>query len=151
MASTKLHELLGSEIAVAIEDELDALYLPRNVYVRDSKLRSLVLNIDPTSYVGNPHLRTKILDGTITPHSLVRMRPSELFPEHWKHLVDKIKRIDESKISGDHLLPINKHITCRRCGKNECTSMPVQTRSCDEGYTYIYCCQNCNNRWKHVT
>lgn len=107
----------------------------------------VITNIDPTSYVKNTALLSKIIDKSIMPHEVAFRVPADLFPEVWSEEQEKInKKLDkayETNFEGT----TNKY-TCGRCKKNLCTSFSLQTRSADEPETIFIQCVFCKKRWK---
>ena len=76
------------------------------------------------------------------------MSSQELFPEHWKKIMDE-------KYKRDKMLYEEKHeamtdaFKCGRCKSRECTYYELQTRSADESMTTFITCLKCGNRWKN--
>ena len=58
----------------------------RKIYV--NKMRSLYSNIYGDGYIGNTGLIEKIRDGTLNLESIASMSFQELYPEHWKKMMD---------------------------------------------------------------
>ena len=75
------------------------------------------------------------------------MTYQEIFPEHWKRLLDeKFKR--ETAIYEEKTEAMTDMFKCGRCKLRKCTYYELQTRSADEGMTIFITCVNCGNRWK---
>jgi DNA-directed RNA polymerase subunit M/transcription elongation factor TFIIS len=89
----------------------------------------------------------KVLNDEICLEDIAFLTPQEVFPEHWKLLLDR-------KTASDEFLYTNKKIAttdqfkCGKCKKNECTHYQMQTRSADEPSTIFINCVNCGNSWK---
>ena len=132
----KLTEIIHSKID---NDLLNKIYI--------NKVRSLYSNIKPDSYIRNKKLIQKINDNKINIIELPNMSSQELFPEHWKKIIDeKYKRdklLYESKQES-----MTDQFKCSRCKKRECTYYELQTRSADESMTTFITCVPCGNRWK---
>ena len=132
----KLTEITNSKID---NDLLKKIYI--------NKARSLYSNIKPDSYIKNKKLLQKINDKKINIVELPNMNSQELFPEHWKKIIDE-------KYNRDKLLYESKQesmtdqFKCSRCKKRECTYYELQTRSADESMTTFITCVPCGNRWK---
>ena len=76
------------------------------------------------------------------------MTYQELFPEHWKKLLDeKFKR--EKVMYEEKAEAMTDQFKCGRCKSRKCTYYELQTRSADEGMTTFITCLHCGNRWKH--
>lgn len=112
-----------------------------------NKCISIYSNLDDKSYVGNKSLLNRVLEKEIDPYQLAFLTPQELFPEHWKPLIDK-------KIAKDDFLYTKKHeahteeYTCGRCKKNKCSFYELQIRSGDEPSTIFVTCLNCGKKWQ---
>lgn len=119
--------------------------LLQKIYI--NKSRALYSNIKSDSYIKNNKLIQKINDNKINIKELPYMNSHELFPEHWKKIIDeKFKRdklLYESKQES-----MTDQFKCSRCKKRECTYYELQTRSADESMTTFITCVPCGNRWK---
>ena len=79
--------------------------------------------------------------------NIASMSYQELFPEHWKQLLDeKFKR--EKVMYKEKEEAMTDQFKCGRCKSRKCTYYELQTRSADEGMTTFITCINCGNRWK---
>ena len=118
----------------------------RNMYI--NKSRSIYSNINSESYINNSTLITKITKKKIDVKKIPWMSSQELFPEHWKKIMDE-------KYKRDKMLYEEKHeamtdaFKCGRCKSRECTYYELQTRSADESMTTFITCLKCGNRWKN--
>jgi transcription elongation factor S-II len=109
--------------------------------------RRVITNLDPSSYVGNKRLLSRLLAGEFAPHQVASMQTQELYPEIWKEIEDK----QAQKLS--RMFEVNKSMAtdqflCKRCKKRECEFYERQTRSADEPMTVFITCLNCGNRWR---
>ena len=120
--------------------------LLKKIYI--NKARSLYTNLNPDSYVKNKRLFERLKKMEFTPSELVNMSTQELFPEHWKHLIDekyrKNKVLYETKKEA-----MTDQFKCRKCKSRETCYYEMQTRSADEPMTIFITCLNCGNRWKN--
>jgi transcription elongation factor S-II len=117
----------------------------RKIYI--NKSRSIYSNINPDSYIKNNTLFNKIKKNKISVNNIAYMSYQELFPEHWKKLMDdKYKR--EKIMYEDKPEAMTDQFKCGRCKSRKCTYYELQTRSADEGMTTFITCVNCGNRWK---
>ena len=118
----------------------------RNIYV--NKARSLYTNLVPNNYVNNKRLLIRLKNKEFTPEELVNMNSQQLFPEHWKQLIDeKYKRdkiLYETKKES-----MTDQFKCGKCKGRETCYYELQTRSADEPMTIFITCLNCGNRWKN--
>lgn len=120
---------------------------PQFVQLYQDKLRSIYMNLSPTSYVHNTSLIQRLKSREIAAKDIPYMSHQELHPELWNPVVDaKIKR-DKSKCEVN-LEAATDEFTCFKCKKNKCTYYQLQTRSADEPMTTFVTCINCGNRWK---
>ena len=120
--------------------------LLKKIYI--NKARSLYINLKPDSYVKNKRLFERTKKKEFTASELVNMSTQELFPEHWKHLIDekyrKNKVLYETKKEA-----MTDQFKCKKCGSRETCYYEMQTRSADEPMTIFITCLNCGNRWKN--
>ena len=120
--------------------------LLKKIYV--NKSRSLFINLKSDSYVKNKRLFERMKKKEFTPKELVNMSTQELFPEHWKQLIDekyrKNKVLYETKQEA-----MTDQFKCRKCKSRETCYYEMQTRSADEPMTIFITCLNCGNRWKN--
>ena len=80
-----------------------------------------------------------INDNTITPDSLASMKPHELNPDKYKHIIEK-KAYEHSqkKQKGTSIF------SCKKCKQSNCDVVQRQTRSADEPATTFVTCLECN-------
>ena len=112
-----------------------------------SKIRSLYMNLDKTSYIKNNYLLDKIKSGEIKYSEITNLSVYEIHPDNWKKIIeDKIKR---DKMMYE-LKPesMTERYKCRKCGSRKCSYYEMQTRSADEPMTQFFTCLDCKNRWK---
>ena len=136
----------------AIRDAIQRNIVPtwnillKKIYV--NKARSMYINLTPDSYVNNKRLFERMKKMEFTPSELVNMSTQELFPEHWKQLIDekyrKNKVLYETKKEA-----MTDQFKCRKCKSRETCYYEMQTRSADEPMTIFITCLNCGNRWKN--
>ena len=111
------------------------------------KSRSVLVNLDKNSYVGNMRLGERVKDKEFYPHDIAFMKPDNVFPESWRHLVDlKMKR--DQQLGEVTMQPMTDQFKCGRCKQRKCVYYEKQTRSADEAMTIFVSCLNCNNSWK---
>ena len=117
----------------------------KKIYI--NKSRSLYSNIKADSYIGNENLKQKLVESKIDTDNIANLTYQELFPEHWKKLLDEKYRRDKS-IYEDTAEAMTDQFKCGRCKSRKCVYYEMQTRSADEGMTVFITCLNCGNRWK---
>jgi len=112
-----------------------------------SKIRSLYLNLDKSSYINNNYLLDKILNNEIKPEDIPKLSVYDIYPDNWKDILDEKTKRDKLKYE---LKPeaMTDQYKCRKCGSRKCSYYEMQTRSADEPMTQFFTCLNCQNRWK---
>jgi transcription elongation factor S-II len=108
--------------------------------------RRVVGNLDPTSYVKNNSLWTRLVNKEVTLGELTSKNYYELFPENWKTLVDDQAKRERIQLEGDFSRATDKWL-CNGCKMRKCTYYELQTRSADEPMTIFIQCLNCGKRW----
>ena len=118
----------------------------RQVYI--DKVRSIMANINKTSYVNNTRLYKRVVEEKELPASEVAfMKAEHMFPERWHDILDiKIKR--DQNLGEIQRTAMTDQFKCSRCKKRECVYYERQIRSADEPSTIFIQCLNCNNSWK---
>ena len=116
-----------------------------NLYI--NKTRSLYSNLSPNNYINNKRLKSRLQKYEFTPKDLVNMTHQELFPEHWKELIDEKSNRDKA-LYETKKEAMTDQFKCRKCGSRETCYYEMQTRSADEPMTIFITCLNCGNRWK---
>ena len=116
-----------------------------------NKIISLYLNLNPKSYINNKSLISRIFSNEIKNEDLAFMTPQEIYPEHWKEIIDKQTNIDKYIYTRKYgAISSTEH--CRKCNvPNTVTYYSLQTRSLDEPSTTFFICTNpkCKNTWKY--
>jgi transcription elongation factor S-II len=112
-----------------------------------NKCRSILSNIKDDSYIKNTNLVKKIKKNKINITDVPFMSNQELFPEHWKQIMDEKYKRDKLLYEEKEEAMTNE-FKCARCKSRECTYYELQTRSADESMTTFITCLNCGNRWK---
>ena len=120
---------------------------PRFYKVYVEKARSIVSNIDNTSYLDNKRLITRLSEKEFAPHEIPFMKPENMFPERWKQTVDAYMKKYENAYERKDVV-VSSLFRCGKCKKKQCTYFEAQTRSADEGATVFVSCLNCGNKWK---
>ena len=106
-----------------------------------SKLWSVLSNLK------NSELIKQIKNNDILPQNVAFMTHQEMNPNHWKDMIERKIRRDESKYS-TNLEASTDMFTCRKCKSKKCTYYELQTRSADEPSTIFVSCLNCGKNWK---
>lgn len=108
--------------------------------------RTIIGNLNPNSYVQNKELWQMYVQKEITLEEIVRKNALELFPDHWRALIDQQAKREKIQLEGDRSRATDR-FHCNRCGKKETTYYELQTRSADEPMTIFISCLNCGKRW----
>jgi DNA-directed RNA polymerase subunit M/transcription elongation factor TFIIS len=107
----------------------------RKIYIQ--KVRSLRFNLLNKR---NDNLFKQLVQKGILPFDLVRMTPSQLFPENWTvpidDYVDTVVTIPDGAFK------------CTKCKTMKTQYYQLQTRCADEPMTTFHECLNCGKRWK---
>ena len=120
---------------------------PKFVRVYIDKAKSVVANIDPTSYVGNQRLRARLNDGEFLPHDIANMQKDHLYPEVWRDVIDAHIRKTENAYE-EKQVSMSDQFKCGKCHKKEVTYIEKQCRSADEPMSLLCTCIVCGNRWR---
>ena len=113
------------------------------------KCKSIYTNLNSKSYVKNTDLIHKVKLKEIQPDQLANLKPVEIFPEMWEHIIKenehREKVINESMMGSatDKFVCPNKKCRARKAVYTE-----VQTRSADEPMTLFISCLVCGHRWR---
>lgn len=108
------------------------------------QVNNIISNINPDSKIKNVSLLPKINNNEINLNEIGGLNPNELFPDHWKELIERKNKIELCK----NFVATTDLFTCRKCKHNICVYNEQQTRSADEPSTLFITCTNCGNRWK---
>lgn len=117
----------------------------QNLYA--SKARSVLTNIDTTSYIKNTRLLSRIQDGEFKPHDIAFMDVVNVFPERWTEILD-MRLKQEQNFHNSKQVAKTDMFKCGKCKKRECSYYELQVRSADESSTIFVSCLNCGNRWR---
>ena len=112
-----------------------------------SKIKSFYSNIFTGSYVKNPYLKDRILNGDIKVEQISDLSVYDIYPENWAELLDKKSKRDKL-IYEMKPKAMTDQYKCRKCSGRSCSYYEVQTRSADEPMTQFITCLDCSNRWK---
>ena len=147
-----INELEQVALAHALNDA-DKKYIFRNFenplfeVLYKTAARTLLGNLQPTSYVKNTELFQKIKSGQLEVEHLKTMNVMEYAPNLYADLREKQLLREQNQLEGNKALATDRFF-CKRCQKRECTYYELQTRSADEPMTIFITCVNCGKRWK---
>jgi len=117
----------------------------KQLYVE--KARSVLSNIDESSYVNNKRLLQRCKEKEFFPHDIAFMNPENVHPDVWKTSIDAMMKKYENAYE-NKVVAMTNMFKCGKCKKRECTFYELQTRSGDEGTTIFIRCVNCGNSWR---
>lgn len=121
----------------------DKLFM--NIYT--NKSRSILCNLDKTSYIGNQRLAIRLKDKEFKPNELPFMDMTNVFPERWKDILDTRMKQEQNFYNSKKVAKTDM-FKCGKCKKRECSYYELQVRSADESSTIFVSCLNCGNRWR---
>lgn len=113
----------------------------------NDKIRHILINLDQSSYIKNTYFKENILNGNIKPNEISNLEPSEIFPEVWKRIKDKLE-LQEKIAKETKNMATTDMFKCGKCKQNKTVYYKLQTRAADEPETTFITCVNCNHKWK---
>lgn len=117
----------------------------KSIYI--DKARSVILNLNADSYLGNTSLASRVVSGICKVRDIAFMKPAEVFPEHWKDIVDEKIRKDGKILNEAKPESMTEDFECGKCKQRRTIYFEKQTRSCDEPCTIFICCITCGHKW----
>ena len=115
-----------------------------------TKAKSILANLDPTSYVKNEYLLPKFLSGEYSYHELCfGMTHQEMYPERWEEAIAANLKNDLKQWGSidPESIP-DGAVKCRKCRSWKTTYYAMQTRSADEPMTNFATCLKCKFNWR---
>ena len=156
---TSLNDAHAKDLEVGVFnwciDQCDKIKTPKNwknprfVIMYKDKARSIIVNIQPGSYVNNSRLLERLKEKEFSPHDIPFMQPQNVFPEKWAAVLDaKMKR--DMHVFEEKPKAMTNEFKCGKCrnSKRECVYQELQVRSADEPMTLFITCLNCGHKWK---
>ena len=161
---TQFRKNIVNKLNVLIDDETKCINMEKGIYnscIKEGKTRKIINKWEnkqfETLYVSklwsvlsnlkNSELIKQIKNNEILPQNVAFMTHQEMNPNHWKDMIERKIRRDESKYS-TNLEASTDMFTCRKCKSKKCTYYELQTRSADEPATIFVSCLNCGKNWK---
>tara|TARA_B110000495_G_scaffold202063_1_gene221120 strand:- start:1046 stop:2176 length:1131 start_codon:yes stop_codon:yes gene_type:complete len=112
-----------------------------------NKARSIFSNIKTDTYIKNTYLMKNIKKNKLNIEDLPTMTFQEIFPEHWKKIMDE-KHNRDKFLYENETEAMTDQFKCGRCKSRECSYYELQTRSADESMTTFITCIKCGHRWR---
>jgi DNA-directed RNA polymerase subunit M/transcription elongation factor TFIIS len=157
MKQTDLPEIFARDLEIGIFnwslDFADKYHVSRSwkdkkfINIYKGKARSVLANLDKTSYLHNTNLVERLLDKEFSPHDIPFMKPDNTFPEKWNDLLDMKFKMEQNLLHNKQVAKTDQ-FRCFKCKKNECSYYELQVRSADESMTIFVTCLNCGNKWR---
>lgn len=117
------------------------------VHLYSTKVRHILGNILPNSYVENKKLSNEIQIGKVTLDNVCSMDTYSLCNDRWKDFIHRRQQREKRQLEGNRAMATDQFL-CTRCHKRECTYYELQTRSADEPMTIFITCINCGKHWR---
>jgi DNA-directed RNA polymerase subunit M/transcription elongation factor TFIIS len=111
------------------------------------KMRSVLDNLDSSSYLSNVRLIERLRENEFKPHEIPSLDMTTIFPEKWTTILDKRMKKEENFHNSKQVAK-TELFKCSKCKKRECSYYELQVRSADESSTIFVTCLNCGNRWR---
>jgi len=111
-----------------------------SIYI--TRYRSIFINLKNKDFVN------LIKSNDIAIHALEKITHYEMYPEHWKELIDKKRIRERNDRNNEQLCASTDMFTCNKCKSKKCTYYELQTRSADEPATIFVTCLNCGKNWR---
>lgn len=108
-----------------------------------TRVMRITKNLDINSEVGDEHLATGLLDGSIDAATVSKLPNKDLSPLHNEKFFEVLNTRLNQKIS----VKTSTLYRCRKCGRRETTIRSAQMRSLDEAESLIITCAYCSYRW----
>jgi len=103
----------------------------------------IAVNVDPRSIINSLHLKTQIINQTVSLKDIANLFGKQLCPEKYEKLDKKINQ----RVNQEVKVRYSTLYRCFRCKNNKCTSERVYNRSLDEGVNLRIRCTVCYNEW----
>jgi len=119
-----------------------------NLFIRiyHHKIVQIYHNINPKNSIKNTSFREQILKNKVDLNLVPYLTPQEIFPDHWRELIDKQKETDEFLYQKQKVASTDEY-KCGKCKERNCSYYELQIRSSDEPMTRFVQCLVCDHRW----
>jgi DNA-directed RNA polymerase subunit M/transcription elongation factor TFIIS len=116
-------------------------------HLYETKVRHILGNLIPTSYIQNTKLLQSLRTGSFTIETLCTADTYALHNDRWKDYIHVRAQREKRQLEGNKAMATDQFL-CTRCHKRECTYYEMQTRSADEPMTIFITCINCGKHWR---
>lgn len=116
-------------------------------HIYQTKIRQIVGNILPESYVENKTLLQDLKSGKYSLEEICKFDAYKLSNDRWKDYFHRRQQQEKRQLEGNKAMATDQFL-CTRCHKRECTYYEMQTRSADEPMTIFITCMNCGKHWR---
>ena len=117
----------------------------KHIYL--TKIRHILGNIVPSSYVQNTKLLDEIRSGKYSIDAICSINTYALCNDRWRDFIHRRQQREKRELEGNKAMATDQFL-CMRCHKRECTYYEMQTRSADEPMTIFIQCMNCGKHWR---
>jgi transcription elongation factor S-II len=116
-------------------------------HIYQTRVRHIVGNLIPTTYVQNKRLLTDLKSGKFTIESLCDADTYTISNDMWRDYIHRRQQREKRQLEGNKAMATDQFY-CKQCHKRECTYYEMQTRSADEPMTIFISCLNCGKQWR---
>jgi DNA-directed RNA polymerase subunit M/transcription elongation factor TFIIS len=117
------------------------------VHLYETKVRHILGNVLPQTYVQNKKLIEDIQSGKFSLDAVCELDTYSICNERWKDYLHRRQQREKRQLEGNRAMATDQFL-CTRCHKRECTYYELQTRSADEPMTIFITCINCGKHWR---
>jgi DNA-directed RNA polymerase subunit M/transcription elongation factor TFIIS len=117
------------------------------VHIYQTKVRHILGNIIPSTYVQNTKLLSELRSGKYTLDTLCSADTYTICNERWRDFIHRRGQREKRQLEGNKAMATDQFY-CGQCHKRECTYYEMQTRSADEPMTIFITCLNCGKHWR---
>ena len=116
-------------------------------HIYQTRVRHIVGNLIPTTYVQNNKLMADLKSGKFTIESLCDADTYTISNDMWRDYIHRRQQREKRQLEGNKAMATDQFY-CKQCHKRECTYYEMQTRSADEPMTIFVSCLNCGKQWR---
>ena len=116
-------------------------------HIYQTKVRHIIGNIIPSSYVQNTKLLDELKTGKYSLEVLCSLDTYSICNNRWKDFIHRRGQREKRQLEGNKAMATDQFY-CGQCHKRECTYYEMQTRSADEPMTIFITCLNCGKHWR---